>query len=277
MRLMGVAGGVAATPILASAYAGDIEPYQLSIERVVVRSPRIPSELEGLKVGVLSDFHLGNGVDEAFMTKSAQLMNSLQPDLILLGGDYVHHSDLGPDAAEALSGLYAPHGVYAVMGNHDIWKGDYAVSFAFEERFAHMPFVFKMLRNANHTIQIHDTSLHIVGLDNVWEHRDNIGHALDSVPENEPAILLVHEPDYAEQAAARHPFALQVSGHSHGGQVCIPFVKPWWTPKWAVRHIAGLEDIGEMKLYTTRGIGMSYLQYRFMCPPEVTLITLRAG
>ena len=277
LRLALGAGGLAATPFGLRAYARYIEPRILVNDYITVRSLRIPSALDGLRIGMLSDFHLGNGVDEARMTQAAAQLNALNPDIAFLGGDFVHRRGLATQAAHALRDIHAPLGVFAVLGNHDYYNGTTQVQQALQNQFAQASFPFKVMRNQSHTLNINGTPLHIVGVDDVWEEQHDFAKALHGVPRDQPTILLVHEPDSADEAAQMHPFALQLSGHSHGGQVRIPFVTPWWMPKLARKYISGLMTVNDMPLYVTRGIGMSFLPLRFLCPPEVTLITLRAG
>ena len=277
MRLLLGAGGLIGTPFALRAYARHIEPRILVNEYITVRSPRIPAPLDGVRIGVLSDFHFGNGVDTARMEQAVAQLNALKPDIALLGGDYIHRWGLGAKAAHGLRNLFAPLGVFAVLGNHDYWNGTRQLVRALDEQFAQAAFPFKLMRNESHRLNINETPLHIVGVDDVTVNRHDIAKAVQGLPKNEPAVLLVHEPDIADEAAAAHPFALQVSGHSHGGQVRIPFVYPWWTPTWARKYISGLVTVNDMPLYVTRGIGMSWMPMRFLCPPEVTLITLRAG
>jgi hypothetical protein len=277
LRFVLGAGGLVATPFALRAYARHIEPRLLVNEYIAVRSTRIPAALDGVRIGVLSDFHLGNGIDEARIEQCVAQLNALNPDITLLGGDYVHRWGLGARAAHALRGLHAPLGVFAVLGNHDYWNAPRHIRESMERQFANAAFPFKLMHNESYRLSINGTPLHIVGVDDVTMRRHNFAQAVQGVPRHETAILLVHEPDIADEAATAHPFALQVSGHSHGGQVRIPFVYPWWTPTWARKYIAGLFAVNEMQLYVTRGIGMSWMPMRFMCPPEVTLITLRAG
>jgi uncharacterized protein len=276
LRFLLGAGGLAATPFALRAYARHVEPRILVTEQVAVQSPRIPAALDGVRIGVLSDFHLGNGVDEVRIEQSVAQLNALKPDIALLGGDYIHRWGLGTKAAYALRNLFAPLGVFAVLGNHDYWNNPRQISQALHEQFAQASFPFKLMRNESYQLNINDIPLHIVGVDDVTLHKHDFAKAVQGLPKNEAAILLVHEPDIADEAATAHPFALQVSGHSHGGQIRIPFVYPWWTPTWARKYISGLMTVNEMQLYVTRGIGMSWMPMRFLCPPEVTLITLRA-
>ena len=276
MRFLLGAGGLVAAPFALRAYARNVEPRILVTEHVAVQSSRIPAALDGVRIGLLSDFHLGNGVDEARIEQSVAQLNALKPDIALLGGDYVHRWGLGAKAAHALRDLYAPLGVFAVLGNHDYWNNPRQLSQTMSAEFAQAKFPFKLMRNESYQLNINNTALHIVGVDNVTVNRHDFAKAVQGVPKNEAAVLLVHEPDIADEAAAAHPFALQVSGHSHGGQVRIPFVHPWWTPTFARKYIAGLFIVNEMQLYVTRGIGMSWMPMRFLCPPEVTLMTLRS-
>jgi predicted MPP superfamily phosphohydrolase len=118
--------------------------------------------------------------------------------------------------------------------------------------------------------------LTLVGLDDVWERKHDLRAALAGVPDDECKLLLVHEPDYADEAA-HYPVDLQLSGHSHGGQINLPGYGRPVLPYLGQKYPAGLYQVGLMALYTNRGIGVISPPVRFNCPPEVTLLTLRAA
>jgi hypothetical protein len=175
-----------------------------------------------------------------------------------------------------LTGLSAPLDVYAVLGNHDYWHPSGAARVAQALRDAFAGRRFEMLLNDNRVINAGGALLHIVGVDDVWEQQHDLRRAIASLPPDQPAILLAHEPDLADEAATTHPFVLQLSGHSHGGQVRLPFIGAPLLPPYGQKYPIGLQRAGDMLVYTSRGVGMIAPAVRFNCQPEVTLITLRS-
>jgi predicted MPP superfamily phosphohydrolase len=277
LRLSATAGLLAAAP-LAPPFAEralDLryEPYRLVVDRLEIRSARVPSELDGFTIGQLTDIHSGPNVDEAYIARAARILMGLSPDLIALTGDFVQRGWPASAAARALRALRAPHGVYGVLGNHDIGRSEAEAEQAFGQWLA--PESFAMLRNSRRALQIGDTPLHIVGVDDVWMKRHDLPRALAGMPRGEPAVLLAHEPDFADQASAAHPFILQLSGHSHGGQIRLPRVGALVLPELAKKYPIGLAQAGGMPVYTSRGVGMISPHMRINCPPEITLLTLR--
>jgi len=111
-------------------------------------------------------------------------------------------------------------------------------------------------------------------VDDVLNGSPDLDATLHPIPANEAAVVVVHEPDYADHVA-RHPVDLQLSGHSHGGQVCLPFVRPLYLPDLARKYVWGLYKIGGLTLYTNPGLGTVGVPVRLNCPPEITLLTLR--
>jgi hypothetical protein len=277
LRLLLGAGSLVASPFLLRAYARYIEPQIIITESVQIATPRIPAGLDGLKIGFISDFHVGNGIDQARVEQIVEQLNALQPDVTLLGGDYVHKLGYADTIAHGLRNLYAPLGVYAVLGNHDYWNAPRQVLTALQQQFVNARMPFQLLRNDSVRLQVGATPLNIVGVDDISQGYGNINKALRNVPRHEPALLLVHEPDFADVASETFPFALQISGHTHGGQVRIPFMPARFLPRWGRKYLAGSFTVNDMPLYVSRGVGMSWLPMRFLCPPEVTLLTLRAG
>ena len=130
--------------------------------------------------------------------------------------------------------------------------------------------------NAVHTLQRSDATLHIAGVDDHWERKDRLDLVLDILPQEGAAILLAHEPDFADISAATGRFDLQLSGHSHGGQVIIPFLGPPMLPWFARKYPIGLYKVGDMFQYTNRGVGMIPPTVRFNCRPEITVLTLKS-
>ena len=132
------------------------------------------------------------------------------------------------------------------------------------------------LPNAVHTLHRGEACLHIAGVDDYWENKARLRNVLDQVPATGPAILLAHEPDFAVISAKSGRFDLQLSGHTHGGQVTLPIIGPVVLPMYGRKYPSGVYQIDNMILYTNRGLGTGRPQIRFNCRPEITMITLHA-
>ncbi len=272
-KWMGALGVTTGASVLGTAYAYNIEPNQLQVERVEVALPRLPGAFDGLTIAQLSDLHLGPYVTEAHIANAVQMTNALEPDVIVLIGDLVNSSwrYIEP-CAEIISKLDAPLGVYAVLGNHDYWVGYLNLTLASIKKAG-----VHLLRNQVVPLTRGRSTLYLAGIDDMWLHLGNMNRALESVPNNACKIALLHEPDFVD-ISARHEIDLQLSGHSHGGQVRVPFFGPLVLPKYGEKYPMGLYRVGNFtRLYTTRGIGVLPPAVRFNCPPEITLLTLTTG
>jgi predicted MPP superfamily phosphohydrolase len=258
-----------------TAYTLALEPGWLAIERVTVRVPGLPPALHGLRLAQLSDLHWGPYTGQREVQAAVAAANDLAPDLVLLTGDYVLESAAyAQPCARELSTLSATLGVHAVPGNHDYWTdiGEVAASL----RGVGIP----LLRNASHRLEVAGTPLWLAGVDDVWEGHDDLEAALCGVPVAEPVLLLVHEPDFADRLdRIPHRILLQLSGHSHGGQVNLPLLGPPVLPWLGQIYPAGLRRVpgSILQVYTNRGIGVIAPPLRFNCRPEVTLLTLAAA
>jgi hypothetical protein len=189
--------------------------------------PRLPGAFDGMTIAQLSDLHLGPYVSEEHLLKAVQLTNALKPDAIVLTGDLVNSSwHYIQPCAEIISRFDAPLGVYAVLGNHDYWVGF----------LNHMLQSIKktgitLLRNQTVPITRGRSTLYIVGIDDLWLRLANVQRAIESVPHNGCKIALMHEPDFAD-ISAQAEIDLQLSGHSHGGQVRLPFIEGEHLATW---------------------------------------------
>ena len=264
-------GAVGAISLLSGrVYITKIEPRWIEIVRVDVPIRGLPAPLQGFTIAQLSDFHVGPHVKAEDVHRAVEMANKLGPDLVVLTGDYVSESAQHSAAcAGELAALKAEHGVHAILGNHDFWT-DAAVVAANLRQVG-----LDVLRNEHRRLEVGDTILWLVGIEDVWSGKPDLGAALDGVPQKATTVLLVHEPDFADQVT-RHNISLQLSGHSHGGQVRLPFVGAPILPYLAHKYPYGLRRIGEMWLYTNRGIGLVAPPVRFLCRPEITLLRLQA-
>jgi predicted MPP superfamily phosphohydrolase len=253
-------------------YAFGLEPDWLAVERVTVRLPHLPLALDGLRIAHLSDLHWGPYTGLREVRTAVEEANALSSDLIVLTGDYVLYSaDYAAACARELARLRAPLGVFAIPGNHDYWTDIDVV--AEELRRAGL----NLLRNSAQRLEVGGEPLWLAGVDDVWERHHDLAAALGRVPLDEPVLLLVHEPDFADEAAqAAHRILLQMSGHSHGGQVNLPLMGRPILPWLGRRYPAGLQAVpgSTLQVYTNRGVGVIAPPLRFNCRPEVALLTL---
>lgn len=251
-------------------YARFVEPRWLQVKRITLPLPGLPATFAGLRIAHVSDLHLGGWLNPARLQAWLTRVNALQPDLVVITGDFVEES-ARQEPAEALAvlrTLRAP-GV-AVPGNHDHRRAVDSVCQALAGAGIHV------LRNEVYTLQRGDAQLHLAGLgDQAWGD-DDLDALLDRLPPGGPAILLAHEPDVADIAGPTERFALQLSGHTHGGQVRPPLLqRPLILPSWGQHYPDGLAQVGGMTVYTNRGLGMIRPWFRFNCRPELTLLELQ--
>lgn len=277
-RFLKVSAGAGAACLLGvTADAALIEPRRPLIERHSIRLARLPSELDGITIAHLSDFHHDSQSSAELIRHAVRTTNELKPDLIALTGDYVTVSAFGGHAsaahhakpcAQILSDLRAPLGVFGVLGNHD--QDARTIARTLEV------YGIAILRNYHLYVERAGARLWIAGIDDVLEGGANLDQALRGIPAEDCTILLAHEPDYAD-VAAHYRVDLQLSGHSHGGQVTLPILGPPYLPPLARKYPRGLRQVGPLALYTTRGLGTTFLPIRFDSPPEITFLTLRSA
>lgn len=254
-----------------------VEPRRLVVRRLERGLSPWPRELDGLKVAVVSDLHAGAPqVDVDKVAQVVRRVNAEQPDLVALLGDYIDPAVAFGDViapepvAEELSRLEAPLGAFAVLGNHD-WLND-------GER------VRRALRSAGVSVLENDAAsvehggavLWIVGLADATERVPDTFTPFSLVPEGAAVIVLTHDPDLFLRVPDRA--ALTLAGHTHGGQVNLPGIRRFVTPsRFPERHGGGEVREGSQRMYVSRGIGTSRLPVRLGAPPEIAILTLRAG
>lgn len=233
--------------------------------------------MEGFTIALLSDFHYDSVFSVHPIRRSIDMVNEQHPDLVALTGDFVSVPMLGDPAggaamaepcAKLLGRLKAPHGLWAVMGNHDVYSDPGRVSSALAAEG------IQLLSNRSVPIERNGGRFWLSGVEDAVGGNADLASTLHGVPAGEATVLLVHEPDYADHVA-RYPVDLQLSGHSHGGQVRLPLIPPLFLPELAKKYVWGLYKIGALTLYTTSGIGTVRLAVRWNCPPEIALVTLR--
>ncbi len=254
-------------------YAREVETRRVEIVRLTVTLPRLAPEFDGYRLVQIGDIHLDDWTRPRRLNRIMERVNEQRPDLVAIMGDFASYSARRLDAGVlvgALRRLSARDGVLAILGNHD-----YLTDVGLVRRCVREGGV-KGLLNEVRTLQRGEARLHVAGIDDVMEGRSRLDLVLGRLPESGAAILLAHEPDFADVASATGRFDLQLSGHSHGGQVRLPLFTRLVLPPFSQRYPGGLHQVGEMALYTNRGLGTVHARLRFLCRPEITVLTLRS-
>jgi uncharacterized protein len=240
---------------------------------------RWPERLNGFTVAVLSDFHYDPYFSIHPLHAAIPMVNRLHPDLIALVGDFVSVPAFGDDKKGALNAepcarllrqMTAPHGLWAVMGNHDDGTDPEHVTRALQAQN------IQVLANQSQPIDQDGAHFWLAGVNDVMSGTADLSKTMRGIPSGEAVILLAHEPDFADEAA-EFPIDLQLSGHSHGGQIRLPFLPPLYLPELAKKYIWGTYHIGPLTLHTSAGLGTIGVPMRLNCPPEITLLTLRSS
>ena len=272
LQIAGALGITAGIPSAAElGYATRHETRRVFMEERPIRLEKLPAAFEGFKIALFSDLHLYPFTPIQVVQDAVNLANSFRPDLVILAGDFVwRYVEAAFDLVPVLSQLNPAKGTFAVLGNHDHRKGPEIVARALAEAGV------EVLRNRGITIQIGHDSIYLAGIDSVRSGAPSPSAAFENKRGDLTSIVTVHEPDYIRNLAPRFPVDLQLSGHSHGGQVRLPMVGALVLPVWGEIYDMGLYRLGKTQLYTTRGIGTIGINARLNCPPEVTAITLHA-
>lgn len=303
---------ILAVLLIVLTYIFHVEPNWYDVHEVTLTLPHLPAAFDRYRIVQLTDLHVDNLKDVGRLQKMVELTNQIKPNLIVMTGDYISnavftkvvprqdpkikplydkvlylkildaitlatnaHAKLSPEQyiptlATGLKNLHAPDGVLAILGNHDRW----------EWRTPEFSKVFQdlgitILENDLTKIQRGKDQLQIAGVRDFLIEQADLRPILAKMGAAQGAILLAHEPDFADLSAPTGKFDLQLSGHSHGGQVHIPGLKRI-TPPLSAKYPAGQYQVDRMALYTSRGVGVVTPRVRFNCRPEITAITLRS-
>jgi predicted MPP superfamily phosphohydrolase len=272
--------GVAALDFLLLAIAGMgysylLESNQFKVETVRLKLPRLSRRFSGLRIAHISDIHMGGWMNGERLRRVAGMILAENPDLLLITGDFFIGRDASimtpqtiQDLTTELSRLANSFPTFAVLGNHVYWIDASRV-----RQILACSGVMD-LTNAVFTFQRGEDRLHICGVDDVWQGDARLDDVIARLTDAGAAILLAHEPDFADVSAATGRFGLQLSGHTHGGQIVLPLVGPPVLPYLGRKYPSGLYKVREMYQYTNRGIGMGRIPLRINCRPEITLFIL---
>jgi uncharacterized protein len=257
------------------AWAFVLEPASLTENRRTLYLPHWSDELAGLKVVVLADLHVGspfNGLDK--LDRIVDQANAMKPDLVLVPGDLVIQGVLGgrfvppEDTAAVLARLSAPLGVWACLGNHDWWLGAERVRTALEKRG------IRVLEDDAVRLKHGEGQFWLVGISDFWEGPHDVRKAMSRVDDRAPVLMFTHNPDVFPTVS--HRFSLLIAGHTHGGQVHLPFLgRPIVPSRHGERYAIGHVIENGRHLFVSAGTGTSILPVRWRVPPEITLLELR--
>lgn len=270
------AGAVTAATL--SLYSGELERHALTVVRQTVHIANLPGSFHGFTIAQLSDIHYRDFDEPYFVEHAVRQLNLLKPDMVALTGDFITSQRVPGNArgaanadidacAAILSGISCPLR-FSSLGNHD--TGDVPGALEGLRRHGLHP-----LYNHFVPLDVRGDRIWIAGLADAYFDVPNLSAAIPKRKAGEPIILLGHEPDFVDTVARYDPVDLMLAGHTHGGQVRLPFVPPMFLPAMGVKYIHGLFRTGKTQLYVNRGLGTMHLPFRLNCPPELTILTLQ--
>jgi predicted MPP superfamily phosphohydrolase len=232
----------------------------------------LPPGWRGARIVQISDIHAGRYIGDERVKLLADAAAAAQPDLVVITGDLVNDSAaFAQDAARTLAAIPAPLGVYACLGNHDYYAGAEAVAEALASAG------IRLLRNEGLVVERHGDGIWLAGVDEAWFHRTDLPDALRGRPSGMTTVLLSHHPELFPDAA-ESDVSLQLSGHTHGGQIGFVRIHPSLSLYRLISpFVAGFYRLGDALLYVNRGAGAVQPLIRIGAPPEVTTLTLRDG
>ena len=261
---------LATAPVFAAGY-GLFEAGWVKIDRQTLPLARLPQSFVGTKIAFLTDIHHGPFTTIDYVTSVVRTTLSLQPDLILLGGDYsLRDAKYIRPCLDVLASLHAPMGVYGVLGNHDYWHGieetkEGLASARIEE-----------LTNRGVWLTRGSSRFRLAGIDDMWGGMPDLKPALGDAKDDDACLLVSHNPDYTERLRDQR-VGLVLSGHTHGGQVVFPGGAPIVPSHYGQKYLHGLVHAPETLVYVSRGLGTIGVPVRFCSRPEINLITLVSG
>lgn len=254
-------------------YGTKIEPNWIEIVPIQLTIPSLNSAFDDFKIVQISDLHVSGFMPEQRLARMIKLVNQQNADAIAITGDIItrHNRFNAEKLQQQLGQLHAPSGIVAVLGNHDHWidKTDLLKEVLAQSNIDN-------LDNEVYLIERDAQKLAFAGLDDPYWGEPDLDKIIAQLPDRLPTVFLVHEPDYIETSAKTHKFALQLSGHSHGGQIRIPFLAPPILPAGGQKYFAGLERVEDTFTYTNRGLGMTNIPMRIGSRPEITVFTLHS-
>ncbi len=256
-------------------YGSKIEPNWIEIVPIQLTIPNLSPAFNKFKIVQISDLHSNRFMPAKRLDRIIKLVNQQKPDVIAITGDFItKHEDFNSqELEEKLSKLVSQISTLSVLGNHD-HRGNANATDNLKQALVRSNVT--NLDNQVYVIERGTEKLTFAGVDDPYWGKPDLDRVIKLLPDNSAAILLVHEPDYIKESAATHKFALQLSGHSHGGQIKIPFLNPLILPYGGKKYFAGLNQVEDTLEYTNRGLGMTGLPLRINSRPEITVFTLHS-
>ena len=259
-------------------YAGEIARHELDITNRTFQIANLPPAFHGYRMVQISDIHLDEFTEPSFLERIITHIDALAPDVVLLTGDFVTlgsftfvtSTHAAHRCAELLSTIKCPLR-YAILGNHDVGVGAPLVIGALHSNG------IPVLVNQHVPLERNGSRIWLCGAEDPGTSRPDLNLTVPKAPDG-PVILMAHEPDFAD-VVVHHPrfplIDLMLSGHTHGGQIRLPFTGPLVLPPMGKKYPEGYYRFNQMQMYVNRGIGTVGLPFRLNCPPEITVITLQ--
>jgi uncharacterized protein len=264
---LGIWGGTCA---LIASYPIFIERYMIQVNTYNIPVANLPDEFQGFRIVHLADLHYGFLVPELLINYVVGKANSLEGDIIVCTGDYVHERNSTNQIDHVwpiLSNLKARYGVYSVLGNHDHWSDSRRSLFWLNESG-------QSIRHIAKPIEKNGKKIWIGGAGDLWEDDIGIDRAFANIPVDDCKIVLAHNPDTIDESFNTR-IDFMISGHTHGGQVNIPFYGTPLLPVKNKRYASGIIETKKAKIFISRGIGWAILPIRFNCSPEIAILQLQ--
>ncbi|MCD7781169.1 MAG: metallophosphoesterase [Methanosphaera sp.] len=250
---------------------GSFNEDDFDVVPLTIRDERIPPEFDNYRIVHITDIHLGQWINETRLHGVVDMVNNLDPDMIAITGDYLsYQTKYVGQLAKCLKPLRANDVILSVLGNHDHWTDPTKI----KQELSKCNII--NLENEVYTLHRDGAKLQVAGIDSVTEGKDDMNKVKSQLEENVGAIMLVHEPDFADTTAQYDEFILQLSGHSHGGQITLPKIGTPIRGKNFIKYPAGLYKTRNLNHYTNRGVGTNTFWLRIKCPPEITNIRLKS-
>lgn len=249
----------------------EFRPDDFQLENIDVDIPGLDPVFENYRIVNISDIHLGQWITPKHLQGVIKLVNQQNPDMVALTGDFVSYifEDVASELEASLKELNPNDLSIATLGNHDHWLG------ADKIRDVLGKSGIVDVSNDVYTLKRGEALLHIAGVDSVMLEKHRLDLVMEKLPEEGPAILLAHEPDFADISSTTGRFSLQISGHSHGGQFIIPGLGTIIRGPHFIKYPHGKYQVKDMIQYTSRGLGTNVFWFRINCDPEITVFTLK--
>lgn len=246
-----------------------LESRWIKTKKIEISSNEIPTSFNNKKIVFITDIHHGPFLSIERVIQLVKRINKLEPDLVLMGGDYVHREpEYIKPLFDELANLKSKHGIYAVLGNHDHWE-DAELTKNLMLRNG-----IKICDNKSYWLRVDNDSIKIGGVGDLWEDSQILDNTTNDIQESDFSILISHSPDYIEQINT-NMIDLTLSGHTHGGQVTFfGFWAPILPSKYGQKYRYGLHHFENTTAYISSGIGTITPPVRFFCRPEIVLIDL---